>query len=544
MSRLIPSTIVVKHRATIYWSALAVTVLVAFLVRIPGGFSPMIQHDELYHYFAGLSFVRDGTLAIGEGRYGRAAPYTMLTGLSLKAFGNDLIALRFPAIVSGTLMVAAVSMWLGRISRVAGVVGGALLALDFLSVQLSDYARFYTLHALMVWLAAVGGYALITQRHRPVELVALVIGTIASLALALNLQVLTLFAVVAFAAWAVTDYALFPHGRLFSFGRGMIVALICIIIAAIIILLLTPLGTLIFSLYAKFWHAAQWAEKVRSEQLFYLRFMRSFGLLTYLFPFALMAAWRIDRRRTLFCAILFAVPVLIASIGPQKAPRYIFYCLSFFLSIWALASAWVLDFVYHWFARRGYSVWPTAAVSAVAVLVVLVSTTSFRSTLGLVNRFVRTGQAYSPRVIAMDKDFDWRPWMPMLRRAVPASGIIVGVDDLRTLYFFGRIDVMLNRTIQWDISRQEFVHDRRTGVPAISAPESIRLIIDCTRSGAIIVPQMRWREYSVIPATADVIEQHTTRVNLPAKAPFRVYRWQKSRIPRTVSCQRLASRLQ
>ncbi len=524
----------------LYWAGLAAILLVAFLVRVPGGFSRLILHDEFYHYFAGLSFARDGTLAIGDGRYVRAAPYTVLTGLSMEAFGNGLLALRLPAIISGTLLVLAVAVWLGRASRMAGLIGGALLAIDYFAIQLSDYARFYTLHALMVWLAAIGSCALMTRRHRPEVSLSLIAATGVALALAMNLQILTLFVVAALIVWAVADQALFSPGRrLLALDRRVGIALCCAAVAAVAIVLLSPIGRPILSLYDRFWNVAQWSEDLSNDHLFYLRFMRSYGILTYLFPLALVAAWRVDRRRTLFCAILFIVPVVIASIGPQKAPRYIFYAIPFFLGIWGLAGAWTVGATRQWIERRRFPSWVTPLMAATAIVALMVGTTSFRSTLGKMRRFARTGEVVSPQEMAKDKSFDWRPWMPILRRAVPSPGIIVGVDDLRTLYFFGRLDLMLNQTIQWDVSRQEFVRDPRTGVPAISQPDSIRLVTECTASGTIIVPLGRWRDYSVIPATADAIEQRAVRVALPHGMPFRVFTWRNRSVPHSRRCQRI-----
>lgn len=525
------------HTQTPYYAALIAILIIAFVIRVPMGLSRVILHDEFYHYFAGLSFAQDGTLAIGAGHYVRAAPYTALTGLSMLAFGDGLLALRLPAMISGILLVASVALWLQRWSRPAALVAAGLMAVDTFGLQLAGFARFYTLHALMVWLASIGTYALITQPRPPFRKALLAAGIAGALALALDLQILTLISIVALALWAVLDFAIVSHGRARAlFGRKLALTLIVLACIALAILAMSPLGELATSLYDRFWNAALWSQGSQSDYLFYFQSLRSYGLLTYLFPVALVAAWRSDRRMALFLAMMFVVPVLIASIAPQKAPRYIFYAIPFFLAIWAIAAAWALEAATQHASRRNLPGWSASALLLAMAVLLVGSAYNFRSNAARLKTFAQTGDVVSGEEMRKSRNFDWAPWTPMLRQAVSGTEKLVGVDDMRTLYFLGRLDLMLNRTVQWDLTQQEFARDTRTGVLMASQPRSIELYIKCTRSGAIIVPEGRWREFSVIPSTADAIQRHATRVNLPADAPFQVYRWNNRSVPQTGDC--------
>ena len=525
------------HAQTPYYAALIAILIITFVIRVPMGMSRVILHDEFYHYFAGLSFAQDGTFAIGAGHYVRAAPYTALTGLSMLAFGDGLLALRLPAMISGILLVASVALWLQRWSRPAALVAAGLLAIDTFGLQLAGFARFYTLHALMVWLASIGTYALITQPRPPFRKALLAAGIAGALALALDLQILTLISIVALALWAVLDFAIVSEGRARAlFGRKLALTLVVLACIALAILAMSPLGELATSLYDRFWNAALWSQGSQSDYLFYFQSLRSYGLLTYLFPVALVAAWRFDRRMALFLAMMFVVPVLIASIAPQKAPRYIFYAIPFFLAIWAVAAAWALEAATQHASRRNLPGWSAPALLLAMAVLLVGSAYNFRSNAARLKTFAQTGDVVSREEMRKSRNFDWAPWTPMLRQAVSGTEKLVGVDDMRTLYFLGRLDLMLNRTVQWDLTQQEFARDTRTGVLMASQPRSIELYIKCTRSGAIIVPEGRWREFSVIPSTADAIQRHATRVNLPADAPFQVYRWNNRSVPQTGDC--------
>lgn len=507
------------------------------MIRVPMGMSRVILHDEFYHYFAGLSFARDGTFAIGAGHYDRAAPFTALTGLSMLAFGDGLFALRLPAMISGILLVASMALWLQRRSPLAALIAAGLMAIDTFGLQLAGFARFYTLHALMIWLASVGTYALITQPRPALHRALLAAGVAGAIALALDLQILTLISIVALALWAGLDVAIFAHGRARAlFGRRRILTLLLLACVSLAILAMSSLGQVATSLYDRFWNAALWSQESQFDYLFYFESLRAYGLLTYLFPVALVGAWRFDRRMALFLALMFVVPVLIASIAPQKAPRYIFYAIPFFLAIWAIAAAWALHAATQLASRRHLPGWAAPALLLAMAVLLVGSAYNFRSNAARLKTFAQTGDVVSREEMRKSRNVDWAPWTPMLRQALSGTEKLVGVDDMRTLYFLGRLDLMLNRTIQWDLTRQEFARDTRTGVLMASQPRSIERYMKCTRSGAIIVPAGRWREFSVIPSTADAIQRQATRVNLPADAPFRVYRWNNRSVPQTGEC--------
>ncbi|MGO4169548.1 hypothetical protein [Novosphingobium sp. YAF33] len=522
----------------IYTVVLITLVLAAFAIRVCSGMTRVILHDEFYHYFAGLSFGQSGTFAIGNGEYVRAAPYTALTALSMLAFGDGLLALRLPAILSGTLLVAAVALWLQRSSRFAALAAATLLAFDYFGIQLSGFARFYTLHGLMVWLGAVGTYTLVTKKHSPARAAMLVMAVVSAFALALELQILTLICIAALAAWAVLDRLLFV-GKPIRIDNRKMAALLAVLLAILVAALaLSPLPKLLVSLYARFWNAAPWSRQSQFNYLYYVQFMRSYGLLAYLFPLGLICAWFFDKRKALFLSVLFVVPLLIASVAPQKAERYVFSAFPFFLALWALAAGWVFDIVRQQASRRDWPAWRAPLLTAILALAVLGSAYNFRSNPGRIATFVRSGDIVSPEKMKRSRNFDWGPWLPALRGAVSGYDKIVGVDDMRTLYFLGRLDLMLNRTIQWDLSHEEFARDTRTGVLMISEPNSIELYIRCTRSGVIIVPEGRWRDYSVISSTADAIEKVATRSRLPADMPFRIYTWKATTMTRSAECKK------
>ena len=70
-----------------------------------------------------------------------------------------------------------------------------------------------------------------------------------------------------------------------------------------------------------------------------------------------------------------------------------------------------------------------------------------------------------------------------------------------------------------------FRRNPRTGIANIGEPASIEKVIACSASGAVVVPEIRWRTFDfVTPETADRIEAMAKPVT-PGVEGFRIYQW-------------------
>ena len=81
--------------------------LFAFLLRYIG-MSHEPTWDELYHVLAARSWAENGTFAIADGEYTRAALFTRLIGIVTGWSDGSLDAIRLFCITIGTLLVLAV----------------------------------------------------------------------------------------------------------------------------------------------------------------------------------------------------------------------------------------------------------------------------------------------------------------------------------------------------------------------------------------------------------------------------------------------------
>ncbi|HEU4827322.1 MAG TPA: hypothetical protein VFS85_12640, partial [Dongiaceae bacterium] len=164
------------------WPAIVIF-LIALAVRLGAGAMLPIVVDETWHLLAGHSWIHEGTLRVDQGAYTRAGYFTVLVAWFMEALGETLAVARLPGVIAGAALVTAVFIWLRRRSGlVAAWTGGLLLCFHDLSILLSAEVRFYTIHALCLWLTAAIIYR-VTEGERsqrqPVWMLAIAAGLFA-----------------------------------------------------------------------------------------------------------------------------------------------------------------------------------------------------------------------------------------------------------------------------------------------------------------------------------------------------------------------------
>jgi len=260
-----------KARSNV-WPAVAVF-LIALVVRlVAGAMLPMIR-DEAWHLLAGHSWIYEGTLRVDQGAYTRAGYFTVLVAWFMDVFGETLAVARLPGIIAGAALVAAVFEWLRRKSgMVAAWTGAMLLCFYDLSLLLSAEVRFYTLHALCLWLTAVIVYQ-VTEGDRAQRLPMWMLAIAAALSVvALHVQVTAAVALVALVAWATCDFAYRSRAWLWPVlrTRWISAAVISVIVlAGAIGVILYPPAPLAEQ-YAEFRHATFWAQPIQSWARFFI----------------------------------------------------------------------------------------------------------------------------------------------------------------------------------------------------------------------------------------------------------------------------------
>jgi hypothetical protein len=509
----------------------------AVAVRLPNiDHAPLF--DELYHVLAAQSWVSDGTLAIGTGTYTRSAPFTVLTAWMFSLFGETLPVARIAPIIAGSLSVVALFLWLKWVadSRAAWV-GAILLCFSPLSIVLSDFIRFYTLHGLLFFLGAIGIYALVVKTYSMPAKLAIAVGALVSFVVAFDLQVTTMIGLASLALWlSIKSNTLLPKGWRARLVTWRVLATLALL-AAVLILIAVYSG-LALEMIKGYRSVAPWYSG-GSFLSYHWLFSKQYPTFWSLLPLIVVVAVMHRPDPAIFCASISLAALGIHSFAGMRGERYIFYVIPFLFGLWAVAVS--LGIVY---ARN-------ATVQAIGILwgnnyprllgrVVELSVLVF-----LVLFVVASNPGLSSRAYKAIKSRDHHPayftrWdaaSSILRPMASQVEIVLTSNGLKSEYYLGRYDIEINRSHLLETTgKEEFAIDQRTGTPVVSTSESFEKILSCHHSGLIVTDKWRWRNEvtGISDEMADAIVQHTTRVKLPDEWNVLAFRW--DHVQSVVSC--------
>jgi 4-amino-4-deoxy-L-arabinose transferase-like glycosyltransferase len=490
--------------------------------------------DELNHALAARSLLEDGTLSINGGvPYTRAWLFTYLVAAFKAVFGQSLVVGRIPAVLAGLGLVLAMFVWVRSIAgRWAGWTAALLLGFAPVSIYLSQQVRFYTLHAILFWGAAIAVYAAVEMgtglgRRRA----GLLAGAMLAFALAYHLQPVTLVGVGALWLWVALDRAPAFSRWFRAVGRPTLLAVIGAV-AVVFFLLALGGSDLIADRLRFFGYADLWAAgKVDRPLYYHWHFVDQYPTLWTLFPFAVLIAASRFGRPTLFLGMIFAGAFVIHSAAAWKHERYLYYTLPFFFAIWGLAAAVIIP----WLRERLDAVLegqpgmrPLAAAGSVMFALILGASLLFAAA-------GNTAALYTYRMLTVS-DVDWRmerayrgeaDWegaMSTLRPLADSADVVVASAMLKSLYYLGRVDFGLS--LGELRGAQEFAVARKEAVPVISRPESLGLVRSCFRSGLVIADDRSYRRpWGVTDEAADYLETSMEAVAFPAGSGLVVFRW-------------------
>ena len=497
------------------------------------------HEDELNHVLAARSLLTDGSLRIeGGAPYTRAWAYTYLVAGLFRIFGDSLVVARMPAVMFGVALVLAVFAWI-RVpaGRVGAWAAALLLAFAPISIQLSQWVRFYTLHALAIFVGATVVYQLAAgsppSRRRAVALGA---SAAAAFALALHLQVVTVVALAGVLAGAVLlmTPALLARlpSRLARVG-AVTGAAAALAVGALLFLRSGPGETILGHMR----YVDLWAENYRNSYRFYhFILVDQYPALWTLFPFAVLAAASRAPRHTVFCASVFTVSFVAQSLAAWKTERYLFYALPMFFAIWGFAIGAAVPWLRRSAERVVRTLSPHAALPPRAVSI------AAGALLGAATLFALGGSgavSYTYKMLTVsDRDWrwhlvapyrgdpGWRHALPILGPAAAASDVVLSSSEIRSLYFLGQVDYLLRRSNDRAGILPEFTIGSKVPVPVISTAESLRRVMSCHGSGLIVVERFHWRNpWGVPEETAEFLEAHTARLTIPEELQLLAFRW-------------------
>lgn len=154
-----------------FWAIVAMILVAAVMFRLPGLATRSLWIDELYtEWFAARSFVELWT-DVPQFETHPPLYYSILRAWT-QVFGNSELGLRSLSLLFSlcTVFVVAVSGRLldaGWQARAAGLLGAALLAVNYAGIREAQNARPYALQGLVCTIAIVAAMMLVTRLQAP-----------------------------------------------------------------------------------------------------------------------------------------------------------------------------------------------------------------------------------------------------------------------------------------------------------------------------------------------------------------------------------------
>jgi len=510
------------------WAAAGFLLILSILVRLVD-LGQLARFDELYTLLAARGWLSDGVPRIADGVYSRAELYTIFIAGWLKPFGDSLIVARLPSVLFGSLLVVAVFLWTNAVAgRTTAWISGVFVALASISVEMSQYARFYALHGLTFWLGAIGVYALTTGPASSARRqAAIALGTILSLLVALYLQVITVIGGFGLIVWLAAVVLLPGPARRHVWPFWAVLGALALAAGLVAAAVLT--SDIARNMLERYLETPLTVSHHRGEVWFYhLHLIERYPTLWPIFPFLAVIAVAARPKPSLFAICVFGMAFAIFSFAGHKSWHLLSFVLPFLFVVWAiaLASLWTVlrDIVLEATDRVAVQVGPGwrqlvrwgLIVGSLAFLL-LANGSSARTILRPLG--IHLGEGFSA---------DWPAVVDQLEPAVRAADVVLTSHELHMLYYLGRADIVVSKERLAEFADTEFARDPRTGLPVVSGPQSLALILDCYPSGVLVTDTIKgWRAPTVIDdASASVIASRMKPIELPARSHLMAFQWQ------------------
>ena len=496
-------------------------------------------YDEMYHVLAAQSWLRDGTLSIGDGLYERGRYFTLLVAGFFRLFGETLTVARLPSAIAGSLMVGVTYSWLSaNAGRVPALICAVLLIFSPISIFLSQFARFYALHALSVVLASFAIYYLVAGRRTNAGCLIAACSAPVLIWFAYQLQITTLIALMGLVLWVALFYAPTAISWLQRQGSGKTYTIL-VLSGITVILLLLGGGERLAGLWGRLLNESpHWAGEAGGAQnlrFYYYWLLSEYPTLWSLFPVAVIIALVKYPRPALFSTCVFITAFILHSIAGFKAYRYFGYAIPYLGIIFSLALAaiypalrkLIIDFVsYLPFTGLPAQLqkFQYRAILSVVVLFMVLVNPAFPLA---VRMMIRSDASWSDSSIYRGSA-DWAAAAKILQPVIAQSDVVLTPSGIMALYFLGGYDLEINEnTVAETASKKEFAIDPRTGKPAIGTPASLKRVIACYPSGLIVAEKRRWqRAPHIVPqATAQVVSGYAEQIPLPKKLRIIAFKW-------------------
>jgi 4-amino-4-deoxy-L-arabinose transferase-like glycosyltransferase len=514
------------------WLCAGVLFAISVLIRLID-LDHLPRNDEFYTVLAARGWLIDGVPRIADGIYDRAQLYTVIVAQFFRAFGESLVVARLPSVLAGSALVVAVFLWTRSVAgNLAAWIAALLVCFSPLSIQLSQYARFYTLFGLFFWLGATGAYALVEQDIPRRMALPLAFGSLACLGLAFHLHPLSVIGVLALGLWLALVVALPWLWAQRQHPRRLwtIVALAAaLFLVASMVMVESGIAR---ALWQQFRYAPLHALPRDVPWFYQLELIARWPTLWPIFPFIALFALTIRPRAALFCCCVFIPAFALLSLAAMKHFIYIGFALPFLFVIWAIALAPVVGPIARWLVtttdRAISQIAPALPVPATRWALIAASALFL-----IVSNGAPARTLLKPFGIALsdgETSIDWQPLAAALQPWREQTELLLTPNDVHALYYLGDYDIAVNPSRLSEVpGHAEFSLDPRTGRPVIGAAASLRLIMSCYPTGVLVADATdyppRWIGSE---ALADVIRSEMSPIDLHGHPGLFAFHWDRS----------------
>ena len=409
--------------------------------------------DELFHVYAGQSYLKDGSLTVPlHGEYTEAFAVTRITAWSFEHFGVSETSARAPFVAINILFLGVSFLFIRRFfGLVPALATLCVLSFSPFMIHVSRWCRMYSPFQLLYfsWLATfLLGFE--PDKERPGWEGRLGIdarwlaASIVLFSMSLTIHALTwngglvigLYVSILF-VWEWRSRG--ARGALFSkYGAGLL--LMGIAGVAMMLFQYDRVANLLWS--AK--ELPVWMVLGPNPQRFYRHMLQNdYPIFFFLYPLASFAFVRTHGRRGLFAVLSFALLLVVHSYAfGRKEERYIYYIFPFFILVSASLSATLVSALTDHLrsALAGTERWVRAAAWIAAIpAVYLFFLEWFTSGLQASNYQLKN---------------DWKKLTAEIRDTVSGKTVI-DTNPMPYLYYMGRLPDFYMLGEVWDATPHE-----------------------------------------------------------------------------------------
>jgi 4-amino-4-deoxy-L-arabinose transferase-like glycosyltransferase len=402
--------------------------------------------DELFHVFAALSFLEDGSFHVPwePDEYTRALPITLLTAISFKLFGESEASARVIfALANVIFIVIAYRILKNQFSRNVALIFVISMSLSIFSIQMSQECRMYTpfqLFYFLMTIAFIRGFEPdlpAGDQHTPglfsyLQARGGISFKYLGLSLVLGLIALVLHDLTFNFVFVVLAYCIvmFVYCGLHEGFRGLIISkysVITILVVVIPLVLVLTRSQFMVDLANVAVEIPSWNRLAQSNLTHYHWVLTSsHPILWAIYPLGMFLTIYRYGRRGLFFVLSFCVLFVMHSFFfGRVAGRYIFYLLPFFIAVAAVGIDFILSSIV------------TFATNSASAL------SRWKRVLFYTTLIISLAIIVYPRVqqtvldTSVPKFSNWKDLDPAIIQTVK-KGPSVTTDRLRFNYYFGQ----------------------------------------------------------------------------------------------------------